>query len=78
MKKDETFTVFVGDKKIGETKAHTIKLPDTKPSNGEIMQFYYRRGNKYFFKGIKSKLMVETLSIKDKLKRGEYFNVEIG
>lgn len=70
MKKDETLSVFVGDEKIGDVKTHTLNLPDTIPSNRTMMQFYYRRGNKYFFRSKVEKLMVETTAIKEKLKRG--------
>lgn len=58
-----------------DVKTHTLNLPDTIPSNQTMMQFYYRRGNKYFFRSKTEKLMVETTSIKDKLKRGDRYLV---
>lgn len=74
----ETLSVFVGNEKIGDMKTYTLNLPDTIPSSRTMMQFYYRRGNKYFFRGDNEKLMVETLSIKDKLKRGDCYLVSYG
>lgn len=74
----ETLSVFVRNEKIGDTKTYTLNLPDTIPSSRTMMQFYYRRGNKYFFRGDNKKLMVETLSIKDKLKRGDCYLVSYG
>ena len=75
MRKDETLSIFVGNEKIGDVKMHTLNLPDTIPSDQRMMQFYYRRGNKYFFRGENEKLMVETTTIKDKIKRGDCYLV---
>lgn len=75
-KKDNVTYLFLNGNKIAETKTETLNIPDINKTT-DRMQFYYRRGKKYFFKGLLGKLKVEVSEpIKD-IKRGEWFNVEM-
>jgi len=71
-----TMSLFVGKKKIAEGKTYTLNIPVIERTS-DIMQFYYRRANRYFFKNASSKLMIESPLLIDKLKRGEYYEVEM-
>jgi hypothetical protein len=67
----DELTIKLGDQEIAVCKGTTIETPTVLS-----MEYYYRRGNKRFFRNKLAKLIVEANG-EVPLKRGETYEIEI-
>lgn len=75
----EIVYLYVGNDKIAECETSILKLPNIKNTPYKhLMEFYYRRGSRYYFRSHVGKIVVDSLSFKDKLKKGKYYCMEYG